>query len=83
MLAKPQLAEHADIEAHVPSVLVACYERFALRAVLVHHRLRPDVAELDVLEVRAYHYAEVERAQVGIWPVLYGVALGGGMHGHG
>lgn len=74
--AKPQLAEHANVEAHVPSVLVAGYKFLRLRAIFRGYHLRPDVVKLHVLKMRADDYSEVERPQVGVRAVLHRAALG-------
>ena len=72
---QPEFAQHADVEAGVPAVLVGSDDGVHLTAVVQRDDLRAGVYELKILEMGTHEDAKVEWAQVGIGPVLHRAVL--------
>ena len=66
-----EFAQHAHRQTCVPPVLIGRNECFARRAILVSDVLCTNVVELNVLKMSAQQHAKMERAQVGIRPILH------------
>ena len=75
VLAQSQVGEHTHTEAGVPTVVLTHDGLFLHRAVIKFHWLWSHVLQTDILKVHAHEDAEMELAQVGIRPVLYGTRL--------
>jgi hypothetical protein len=75
VLADARLAQYANGETCVPVVLVASDEFSRFRAIIIFDDLGTYVIQFHVLQVGAYKHTEVERAQIGIRPILHGTLL--------
>lgn len=76
-------AHHAHVESGVPSVLVGSDKSLDSCAVLAGYDLRAGIEQFEILHMCSYDHSEMERAEVGVGPVLHRTRLRHGLCGAG